>query len=63
MELAVITLQLYLGLAECFTVELPNVVLLLVEVLFIYIGHQIFLADDTFLRILIDHLAHEVTNG
>jgi hypothetical protein len=63
MELAVFTLQLYLGLAECFTVELPNVVLLLVQLPFINVGNEVFLAYYTFVAISNDYLLFKIANG
>jgi hypothetical protein len=62
MELAVFTVQLQLGFAEGFTVELPNVVLLLVQVLCVDVGYQIFLANYAFWPITNHHLLHEIAD-
>ena len=63
MELAVFTLQLYLRLAVGFAVELPNVVLLLVQPPFIYVGNQVLLAYHTFLAVSNDYLLFKVSYG
>lgn len=67
MELAVFALQLYLRLAERLAVELPNIVLLLVEVLSISVGNQIFLANYAFWTIvhlfMQHHLLLEIADG
>ena len=63
MELAVFTLQLYLRLAEGFAVELPNVVLLLVQLPFVYVGNEVLLANYTFLAVSNDYLLFKVAYG